>query len=118
VRKLRLRRSSAAYLYEGDLIMRINNIHLNNHINWSSLPEHEQQRRWMTEFRMPEDTFLQLLQQVQPYLYSSTPKKTKQCTYTESKKLLVTLNFLAHVPTLRQMASKWGMPHNSIAMHC
>jgi hypothetical protein len=47
----------------------------------SSLPEHEQQRRWMTEFRMPEDAFLQLLQQVQPYLYSSSPKNTKAHVY-------------------------------------
>jgi hypothetical protein len=41
VRKLRLRRSSAAYPYEGDLIRCINNIHPNNNKNWSSLPEHE-----------------------------------------------------------------------------
>jgi hypothetical protein len=118
VRNLRLRRSSAAYPYEGELIMCINNIHPDNNKNWSSLPEHEQQRRWMTEFRMPEDAFLQLFQQVQPYLYCSTPKNTKQRTYTEKEKLLVTLIFLAHAPSLRQMASKWGMPHNSIAELC
>jgi hypothetical protein len=30
----------------------------------------------------------------------------------------VTLNFLAHCPSLRQMATKWGMPHCSISELC
>jgi hypothetical protein len=66
----------------------------------------ERERRWMAEFRMPRDTFLQLFQKVQPQLRPNAPQNTKQRTYTEKEKLLVTLNFLAHVPTLRQMASK------------
>jgi hypothetical protein len=33
-------------------------------------------------------------------------------------KLLVSLNFLAHCPSLRQMATKWGMPHCSISTLC
>jgi hypothetical protein len=35
--------------------------------------------------------------------------------YTIKEKLLVTLKFLGHCHTLRQMAQKWGMPHNSIS---
>jgi hypothetical protein len=38
--------------------------------------------------------------------------------YSVMEKLLVTLNFLSHVPTLRQMSEKWGMPHNSISVYC
>jgi hypothetical protein len=39
-------------------------------------------------------------------------------TYSSKAKLLITLSFLAHCSTLRQMASKWGCPHNSIADLC
>jgi hypothetical protein len=63
---------------------------------------------------VPEDIFLQLFQRVQPYLHSSAPKNTKQRTYTKKVEILVTLNLLAHVPTLRQMAPKWGVPQQ----HC
>jgi hypothetical protein len=49
---------------------------------------------------------------------TSQPRNSKMRTYTAEDKLLVTLNFLAHCPALRQMASKWRMPHNSISVTC
>jgi hypothetical protein len=39
-------------------------------------------------------------------------------TYTVREKVLVTLNFLAHCSTLRQMATKFGMPHCSLSVVC
>lgn len=38
--------------------------------------------------------------------------------YTKRTKLLVTLYFLAHVPTLRCMSRLFGIPHNSISEIC
>jgi hypothetical protein len=118
VRRVRLQRSSAAYPYAGDFFKCVENRHEDNNKNWAALPVHERERRWVAEFRMPEDVFLQLLQDVLPHLSPSIPQNPRQRTYTVKEKLLVTLNILAHCPTLRQMASKWGMPHNSIAELC
>jgi hypothetical protein len=44
--------------------------------------------------------------------------RSTQRTYTVKEKLPVTLNFLAHCPSLRQIATKWGMPHSSISGLC
>jgi hypothetical protein len=49
---------------------------------------------------------------------TSQPKNSNMRTDTAEDKLLVTLNFLAHCPLPRQMATKWGMPHCSISTHC
>lgn len=118
LRKQRLKRSCAAYPYGGDLLARIENKHEDESKNWAALPQHEVERRWLAEFRMPEDVFEELLALVQPHMQDSVPQNTKQRTYTVKEKLLVTLNFLAHCPTLRQMADKWGMPHCSISQLC
>jgi hypothetical protein len=52
VRDLRLRRCTAAYPYEDDLVKCIENVRPDNK-NWLLLPGRERQRRWMAEFRMP-----------------------------------------------------------------
>jgi hypothetical protein len=49
---------------------------------------------------------------------TSLPKNSNMRTHTAEDKLLVTHNFLAHCPSLRQMASKWGIPHCSISTLC
>jgi hypothetical protein len=82
---------------------------------WNSLPDHEYERRWVAEFRMKEPVFRELLELVKKYVGTSEPRNSNIRTYTAEDKLLVTLNFFAHCPTLRQMATKWGMPHNSIS---
>jgi hypothetical protein len=70
----------------------------------------------MSEFRMPEAVFLELLELLTPHLQPSVPQNVaSQRTYTVTEKLLVTLNSLAHCLILRQMATKWGMPHCSIS---
>jgi hypothetical protein len=38
--------------------------------------------------------------------------------YKRKEKLLVTLNFLAHCGTLRELATKWSMPHCGISVLC
>jgi hypothetical protein len=99
-------------------MMTVNNFHDEESKNWRSLPPTEQERRWMTEFRMPEAVFEELLAFVEPHMGPSVPQNPRQRTYTVREKLLVTLSFLAHCSTLRQMATKFGMPHNSVSVLC
>jgi hypothetical protein len=72
----------------------------------------------MAEFRMTEGVFSELLGLVKLHVGTSLPKNSNMRTYTAEDELLVTLNFLAHCPSLRQMATKWGMPHCSISTLC
>jgi hypothetical protein len=119
VRALRLARRTDAWGYPGDLLRCIEGEHTVESLNWSSLPPDEQDRRWIDEFRMKEVVFLELLELVTPHLQPSIPQNiVSQRMYTIKEKLLVTLNFLAHCHTLRQMATKWGMPDCSISELC
>jgi DDE superfamily endonuclease len=114
----RLPRRCATWTYTGDLFAAIEGTHSDPTKNWNVLPDDEVDRRWMTEFRMLKPDFNDLLQMVEEQHESCEPSNSKMRYYPVNLKLLVTLNFLAHVPTLRQMASKWGLPHCSIAVIC
>jgi hypothetical protein len=118
IRRIRLHRRAAAYCYSGDLLRCIENRHAQENMNWESLPSGEVERRWMAEFRMTEPVFIELFELVPPHMEDSVPANPLMRAYSVKEKLLFTLNFLAHCPTLRQMASKWAMPHNSIAVVC
>jgi hypothetical protein len=115
LRSERLERATDAFFYPGDLFASIENTHDEARKNWNTLPLHEYHRRWLMEFRMTEPVFLELLEIVSPFQTDTEPGNPSRHRYTKKEKLLVTLNFLAHCPSLRQMAQKWGMPHNSIA---
>jgi hypothetical protein len=74
---------------------------------FSSLPPDEQDRRWINEFRMKGAVFLELLPLVSARLQPSIPQNIiSRRMYTVKEKLLVTLNFLAHCHTPRQMVTK------------
>jgi hypothetical protein len=118
MRRIRLHRRAAAYCYSGNLLRCIENRHAQENMNWESLPAGEIERRWMAEFCMAEPVFVELLKRVPPHMEDSVPANPLMRAYSVKETLLVTLNFLAHCPTLRQMASKWGMPHNSNAVVC
>jgi hypothetical protein len=118
LRAQRLSRKSAAYPYSGDLMMAVNNQLDDESKNWHSLPPTERERCWVSEFRMPEGVFEELLGLVEPHMAPSIPQNIRQRTYTVKEKLLITLNFLAHCSTLRQMATKFGMPHCSVSVLC
>jgi hypothetical protein len=114
-----LKRRTDAWGYAGDLLRCIESEHAIELHKWFSLSPDEQDRRWMIEFRMKEAAFLELLALVTQHLEPNVPRnQSTQRTYTVKEKLLVTLNFLAHCPTLRQMGTKWDMPHCSIAELC
>jgi hypothetical protein len=91
------------------------NKNVDESLNWRSLPELEQERRWIHEFRMPEHVFQELLQLVEPFVRPSIPRNPNQRTYTAQDKLLVNLAWLALCETLR---SKMGLPHASISVLC
>lgn len=118
LRRVRFKRTTDAYFYGGNFLMSIQNQHDDESKNWASLPQHEHDRRWMTEFRMTEPAFQELLELVEPFLEPTRPANPNMRAYLVKEKLLVTINFLAHCHTLRQMAEKWGMPHNSISHIC
>jgi hypothetical protein len=88
--------------------------HLTQAINRSYLPVHDQGRRWLTEFRVYEQNFNELLGNVSPKLEGSQPRNFNMRKYSNKAKLLITLTFLAHCPTPRQVASKWGPEHNRV----
>jgi hypothetical protein len=112
LRRHRFRRSTDTYHNSGDVKTDMTQNHPLDMKGWSSLPDHEYERRWVAEFRMKEPVFREL---VKKYVGTSEPRNSNMRTYTAEDKLLVTLNFLAHCPTLRQMGTKWSMPHNSIS---
>jgi hypothetical protein len=72
----------------------------------------------MSEFRMPPEVFEELLALVARKHTPSEATNPQMRSYGVEKKLLITLNFLAHCPTLRFMAFEWGVPHNSISEVC
>jgi hypothetical protein len=118
LRRTRFRRCTDTFHYSGDLRKAIQHDEPLDVKTWRSLPEHEFERRWLAEFRMKELVFREQLAHVQPHVGTSQPKNSNIRTYTAEDKLLVTLNFLAHCSSLRQMATKWGIPHCSISTLC
>jgi hypothetical protein len=114
----RFRRRAPAWLYSGDLMKCILGAHEEEKKNWASLPEDERYRRWMYEFRMDEQRFDVLLELVQPHIQPTEARHPLQCSFAVQSKLLITLIFLAHCPSLRSMSNKWGVPHNSISVYC
>ena len=88
---------------------------------WSSLPQHIQDQRWPSNFRMYEDTFEELLALCQPYLPLPQAKKEHEQafrSYTRKMQLLVAVYCLAHIPTLRMVSEHFSMPHNSVSVCC
>ena len=54
---LRPERTVGTYEYAGDFLPAVLNTHSNVRKRWSSLPPHVQAQRWLSNFRMYEDTF-------------------------------------------------------------
>jgi hypothetical protein len=90
----------------------------NQALNWSNLPMHERERRWMSEFRMVEDDFAYLFRMVKADIPKEEPRNPSMRRYKRKEKLLITLSFLAHCATLRDLATKWAVPHCSISVVC
>ena len=67
---------------------------------------------------MPPTVFDELFDVVCDHIPDTMPVVPHHRQYSKRTKLLVTLYYLAHVPTLRCMSRLFGVPHNSISEVC
>jgi hypothetical protein len=114
---LRNPRSVDTFEYAGEFLNAVNGTHSNESLRWSGLPAHERDRRWIDNFRMLEADFDELLQLCSPFMHEQKPRVGLRF-YSRRTQFLVTLHFLAHCHTLRSVAERFGMPHNSISQCC
>jgi hypothetical protein len=114
---LRNPRSVDTFVHSGEFLDAVNSTHRDERLRWSALPSHERHRRWQDNFRMVEADFDELLQFCTPFMREHRPRKGHRF-YSSRTQLLVTLHFLAHCHTLRSVAEKFGLPHNSISQCC
>jgi hypothetical protein len=112
---MRRERETVTYHYSGDILKDIDGTSPDPRTHWSNLPAHKRLQNWMTEFRMPEDVFDELFDMVEPYIPESKAYTTGMRTYSKRHKLLMTVSWLAHIPTLSYMSMKFGSPPSSIA---
>lgn len=113
----RRRRAVATYEYDGDVILNAMDQGPDRKKHWGLLLPHEQDRRWMTEFRMPKRVFEELFEKVAPLMPpEEQASNSTMRSYSTTVKLLVTIHFLAHAPTLRAMAHKFQIPHASLSV--
>ena len=118
LRHHRVGRRVLTWLYYGDLLKCVEGEHATPVKNWATLPADERCRRWMHLCRMPEEVFDELYDVVCDHIPDTRPVVPHHRHYTKRTKLLVTVYYLAHVPTLRCMSRMFGIPHNSISDVC
>jgi hypothetical protein len=105
--------AASTYSYTGDLLQCVDNVHPDLRRRWDSYPADQRDKLWLDEFRLLEPDFDELCAMV---ALSMTPPQAinpQFRQYSPRHKLLMTLNWLAHVPTSRQMRNKFNVPHNS-----
>jgi hypothetical protein len=84
----------------------LNKYELNDEgLNWSNLPVHERERRWISEFRMVEEDFSYLFNMVKAEIPKLRTSIQSMRQYKRKEKLLVTLNLCMQLlGTLRDTA--------------
>lgn len=118
LRQVRLGRRVLTWMYSGNLLQCIEGEHPIVGMNWDNLPADERNRRWMDLCRMTPAAFDELYDMVVDHIPDTRPVIPTHRQYSKRIKLLVTLYFLAHVPTLRCMSRLFGIPHNSVSEIC
>ena len=83
--------------------------------HWGKLPEDVRDANWISEIRMSNGHFLELLESIEVQL-DIVDGRRGYGTYAPKDRLFVTLSFLAHSPSLRYMRGKFGVPQNSISV--
>jgi hypothetical protein len=112
-RSIRLPRNISTYAYTGDLLLCVDNVHPDPRRRWNTYPQDQRDALWLDEFRMIESDFDELFQMVALHMTQPQAINPQFRRYSRRHKLLMTLNWLAHVPTTRQMRNKFNVPHNS-----
>jgi DDE superfamily endonuclease len=110
----RFERSCPTFEYDGDLLLNVWNTNSIVQRNWNQLPAHKEEEKWVQTFRMSRETFQELFDLVALGLKENHSRHPQMRTYSKKDKLLITVFFLAHCPTLRNMSMLFGCPHNSI----
>lgn len=106
------------WMYSGDLLCYNEGTHPQACMHWDNLSGDIKYRRWMDMIRMPQRVLDELYDVVCDQIPNTRPVVPGQRKYSKRSKLMVTLYYLAHVPTLRCMSRLFGIPHNSISMAC
>ncbi len=114
IRSIRLPRSVHTWEYVGDIRDAIDGVHPVQNKNWSSYSLEMQDSLWLDEFRMHKCVFDELYTLVAPRLAEPVNINPHHRHYNKRHRLLITLNWLAHNSTSRQMRNKWATPHNTI----
>jgi hypothetical protein len=112
-RIIRMPRAASTYSYTGDLLQCVDNVHPDMSRRWDTYPIDQRNKLWLDEFRMLECDFDDLYGMVAPSMPQPQAIIQHFRQYSRRHKLLMTLNWLAHVPTSRQMRNKFNVPHSS-----
>ena len=114
LRAYRCRRRVLTWLYGGDVIECITGIHVDEKKNWKCLPADVRETFYIDFCRCSQAAFEDLLSLVWDYIPETAAVIAAHRTYSKRVKLLVTLFFLAHCPTLRVLQDTVNIPHNSV----
>ena len=93
---MRLPRTRMTYCHDGDMLANMDGTSEDATNHWSNLRAAVLEEKWMTEFRMSEALFEELLALVQPHMDDSRVYIDGRRTYAKRHSLLLTLSFLAH----------------------
>jgi DDE superfamily endonuclease len=110
---MRIPRGISTYEYPGDLWECISGTHHVQAKRWSNYPVHVQDRLWLSQFRMLEHTFDELLALVAHALPNPNCHAYSYRKHSKYKRLMLVVNYLAHCPPSRQFGMTWNVPHNS-----
>lgn len=111
-----MERSVVRIPWEGTILANVFGTDPDNPDHWLNSSETIEERRWMSEVRMPRATFQQLLGLVEQHMPPSRPYADGMRAYTHEEKLFMTLSWLAAIPTLRYMAEKFACPPSTLNM--
>ena len=115
---MRLRRSVGTWTFSGWFLDAVEGVHPDPDSNWSTLPEHERDRRWLHNFCMYEGDFAALYNLVAPHLEDRGAYARSYRVYTKRRQLLVTIHFLAHAHTLRFESWRRSLGSRTPAFQC
>ena len=110
----RFDRAQGRYHYDGDVLTNLNNANEDATKNWNAYPVHWREERWLSMFRMEEVLFDELFLLLEPHMRTSYGCGPGAQGVPKRDKVLVTLHFLAHTPTLRAMSALFGIPHSTL----
>jgi hypothetical protein len=96
--------------YSSSLLKAVDGTHPDPEKRWNTLNESKQDELWLDEFRMHKETFRELFQLCEPQIPQHRAVNPAYRVYRKRHKLLMTLSWLAHVHTSRQLRNRFNVP--------